>query len=361
MRIIFCNVTYLRYYDGREAGELKPKKGGRWVRENEDAHEKWNFLNMDGRCYGFVQGNSEQMHIEKLDKVYSQQDEAEDITVVWCASDDENRTVVVGWYEHATVYRYLQYTHITPVTGIDRCYWFSTKAENAYLLPEEERVFEIGRASKTGPGTGFGQQNYWYAESEYAKDNVIPAVLGYIEDNRQKRINTLNHVFDIPENLIPLNEKELEYMEKFDEEGNYIEFLPYAYRLYAQESSADNAYAVATTLRNLFQYEKAIPWYEKTLELDPADWETACFLAYLYSQCERYEDAIAMAKQLLTFDKAEESDFRDEVYCMLADANYFNGDITEAIAWQDNILKESKNKELIIHTKRVQNQWKSEQ
>ena len=150
-------------------------------------------------------------------------------------------------------------------------------------------------------------------------------------------------------------------MEKFDEEGNYIEFLPYAYRLYAQESSADNAYAVATTLRNLFLDEKAIPWYEKTLELDPTDWETACFLAYLYSQWERFEDAIALAKQLLTFDKAEESDFRDEVYCMLADANYFNGDIEEAVAWQDSILRESKNKELIIHTKRVQKQWKSEQ
>ena len=33
MRIIFCNVTYLRYYDGRVVGELKPKKGGRWVHE----------------------------------------------------------------------------------------------------------------------------------------------------------------------------------------------------------------------------------------------------------------------------------------------------------------------------------------
>mgnify|MGYP006967321710 FL=1 len=72
--IIFCNITYLRYYDGRVVGELKPKKGGRWVRENEDAHEKWNFLNMDGMCYGYVQGNSDQMHIEKLDKVYRQQD-----------------------------------------------------------------------------------------------------------------------------------------------------------------------------------------------------------------------------------------------------------------------------------------------
>ena len=31
----------MRFYDGRVAGELKPTTGGRWVAENEDAHEKW--------------------------------------------------------------------------------------------------------------------------------------------------------------------------------------------------------------------------------------------------------------------------------------------------------------------------------
>jgi hypothetical protein len=196
MRVIFCNVTYLRYYDGRVVGELKPQKGGRWVQENEDAHEKWNFLNMDGKCYGYVQGNSEKMHIEKLDKVYSQQEEADDIVVVWCASNDENKTVVVGWYEHATVYRYLQDLPTTPVTGIERCYWFCTDADNAFLLPEKDRVLEIGRASKTGSGTGFGQQNYWYAESQFAKENIIPTVLDFINKNCGIKFDTeLSRIF----------------------------------------------------------------------------------------------------------------------------------------------------------------------
>ncbi len=358
MRIIFCNVTYLRYYDGRVAGELKPKKGGRWVHENEDAHEKWNFLNMDGKCYGYVQGNSEQMHIEKLDKVYSQQNEADDITVIWCASNEENRTVVIGWYEHATVYRYLQDMSITPVTGIERCYWFSTKAENAYLLPEKDRVLEIGRASKTGAGTGFGQQNYWYAESQYAKENIIPVVLEFIERNRDERINTLNVVFEQPEDLSPLSEEELDYIEDLRDEGNDREYLPYTYRMYANEPTADNAYAIADTLRNLFQYERAIPWYEKTLEMDPDDWETAGLLAYVYSQCGKYEKTIQMAEKLLTFGKASEPDVRDELYCMLADAHFFNGDVEEAVSWQDKILKESKNKDLLEHTKEIQKKWK---
>lgn len=356
MRIIFCNVTYLRYYDGRIVGELKPKTGGRWVRENEDAHEKWNFLNMDGVCYGYVQANCEQMHIEKLDKVYKQQDAADDITVVWCASDEEKGTVVVGWYEHATVHRYMQDAIVTPISGIERCYWFSTKAENAYLLPEEDRTFEIGRAAKTGPGTGFGQSNYWYAESKYAKENVIPAIMEFIEKNRAKRINALNDKFKQPEELKVLTEDELHYAENLSE-GEDEEFLPYAYRMYANDPSADNAYQIASTLRNLFQYKMAIQWYEKTIELDSEDWETTGILAYMYSQCEEYEKFIATAERLLEVPKAKEPDFRDEIYCMLADGHYFSGDIATAVIWQERILKESKNKELIEHTKKLKRKW----
>ena len=356
MRIIFCNVTYLRYYDGRVVGELKPKTGGRWVRENEDAHEKWNFLNMDGMCYGYVQTNCEEMHIEKLDKVYKQQDTAEDITVVWCASDEKKGTVVIGWYEHATVHRFLQYAVVTPISGIDRGYWFSTKAENAYLLPEEYRTFEIGRASKTGAGTGFGQANYWYAESKYAKENVIPAVLEFIENNRDKRMNVLTSEFAEPKNLEPLTEAEWKKVEDIGEEEDK-DFLPYAYRIYANEPTADNAYQVAATLRNLFQYKMAIPWYEKTLEFEPDDWETKGTLAYMYSQCEEYGKMIMTAESLLELPKASEADFRDEIYCMLADGYYFSGDIAMAVIWQERILKESKNKELLAHTKKLKSTW----
>ena len=358
MRIIFCNITYLKYYDGRIIGEVKPQTGGRWVQENEDAHEKWNFLNMDGKCYGYVKGNSEQMHIEKLDKVYAQQGKAEDIIVVWCALDENNKTVVVGWYEHATVYRYLQDMPVTPVTGIERSFWFSTKAENAYLLPEADRILEIGRASKTGAGTGFGQQNYWYADSPYAKEHVIPAVLDFIERNRENRINVLDAAFEEPEDMRPLTEDEIDYASGLGEEENR-EFLMYAYQMFASEPSGDNAYCIASTLRNLFQYKKSITWYEKTLEFDPNDWESMMFLSYLYCQRKEYDKSIQMAETLLGLDKAKEPDFRDEVYCMLADAHYFNGNLDEAVSWQYRILKESKNKELIDHTKKVQKDWKS--
>ena len=357
MRILFCNVTYLKYYDGRVEGEYEPQTGGSWVRKNKDAHEKWNFLNVDGYCYGYVQGNSEQMHIEKLDKVYRHQEEAaDDITVIWCASHPNRGTVVVGWYEHAVVYRELQDMITTPITGLERCYWFRTKAEDAYLMPEENRVIEIGRASKTGAGTGFGQQNYWFAESKYAKENIIPVVMEFIENNRDNRINVLTEAFMQPEILKPLT-KEEECFIKEMEDDRFMEFLPYAYRKYAFDRSADNAYNIAACLHNLFQYRMAIPWYEKTIELAPDDREAKETLVYMYQQCEEYDRSKALALELLEEAADESTAYKDELYSVIADDCCFGGDPDEGIKWLDKILKESNDKELIEYTKNTKKLW----
>ena len=356
MRILFCNITYLKYYDGRVLGEYKPQTGGRWVRENEDAHEKWNFLNVDGYCYGYVQGNSDQMHIEKLDKVFRHQEEADDITVVWCASHPTRGTVVVGWYEHATVYRRLEDMITTPITGLERCYWFKTKAEDAYLLPEDDRTLEIGRASKTGAGTGFGQQNYWFAESRYAKENIIPNVMEFIKNNRNKRTNVLTEKFMQPESLKQLTKEEERLIKKMDDDS-FMEFLPYAYRKYAFDQTADNAYNIAACLHNLFQYKMSIPWYEKTVELAPDDKQTKETLVYMYQQCEEYDKSKALALKLLEDSAGESDEYRDELYSVIADDCCLGGDPDEGIIWLNKVLKESNDKELIEYTKKTKKLW----
>lgn len=358
MRIIFCNTTYLRYYDGRIAGELKPISGGRWVQENEDAHEKWNFLNMDGYCYGFVQGISDNIHIERIDKSLNKQEHGDNVIVVWCAKlPDEDKTVIVGWYENATIFRYDQYLRVTPLTGLERCYQFVVKAEDAYLLPEEERTMEIGRASKTGTGTGFGQMNYWFADSEYAKEHVIPNVLEFIENHKKNRINVLPEAFEPPTNMKPVTRAELDEIEDIDALSP-LEYLPIGYRLYHEYGDdAEGAYTIAKALCDLHQYTKAVDWFEKVVELDPDDWESKAMLAYLYSQCEMYEAFIAMAKSLLDGPEATDSAYRDEVYCMLADGYFFSQNIKEAISWQEKIIAESKNKDLIGYTKNLKKEW----
>lgn len=358
MKVIFCNTAYLKFYDGRVAGELKPASGGRWVVENEDAHEKWNFLNFDGYCYGYVQGNGEQIHIENLEKVSTQQDSASDVLVVWCANHPERGTVIVGWYEHAVMHRYPQRVRNTAVTGIDRYCWFSTAAENAYLLPEELRTFSVGRAAKDGTGRGFGQQNYWFAQSKYAQEELIPNVLKFIEENRGNRINTLNESFLPPRDLKPLSPKEeLEYA-KYNGDEYDLDVLNFSYRIYHNNPNADNAYDIAIILSNLCQFRLAIPWYEKTLEFDPEDINTKGILAYTYQQCEFFDKSDVLAKELLASD--DNPDFRDEIYCMLADNAHHSGRFLESINWLDTLIATSSNTELVEYTKGTKELWETD-
>ena len=358
MRIVFCNIAYLRYYDGRIAGELVPTTGGRWVKENEDAYEKWNFLNYDGKCYGYVQLTGKQLHIERLEGVSSTEASAEEVTVVWCAEHPKKGTVVVGWYEHATAYRYLQRSICTPVTGIDREYWFCTDSENAYLLPEDDRVFTIARASIAGTGKGIGRENLWYAESEYARTELIPELLQFMEEHRGKRINMLTSEFEQPADMEMLSESELEEYYNSGDEAS-IKFLRYAYRGYHFYPGADVAFDIASSLKDMNQFKLSVPWYEKVIELDPEDLNTKGTLVYLYQQCDDFEKSSTLAKELLSETGEDERAIIEELYSVLADNCYFSGNTSEALDWLDKIMKESSNAELKEYTAGIMEQWQN--
>ena len=355
MRIIFCNITYLRYYDGRTAGELTPVTGGRWVKENSDAHEKWNFLNMDGKCYGYVQGISDTMHIEKFDGVSSASQTADDVTVIWCASRGD-KIVIIGWYEHATAYRSLMPCFVTPISGLERCYWFETEAENAYLLPENMRTYKIDRAAIAGQGKGFGRYNYWFADSEYAKKEIIPPVIDYINNNRDFRINTQTVEFLDPGDTSALTAEEAEYIKTLGEDQGK-EYLPYGYREYAQKKDSDSAYYIAEALESCYQYKLALPWFEKVVELDPDDIITKGRLGYIYQQCGLFENSSQIGEEMLKTSNLDET-IRDEVYCMLADSCFWQHKIPEAIIWLDKLLSESNDKNLTEFAKKTREGWK---
>ena len=59
MRILFCNIAWMKEYRGNEDGKDTPLNGGSYVDETGDAHEKYNFtpVNLEGReglyCLGF--------------------------------------------------------------------------------------------------------------------------------------------------------------------------------------------------------------------------------------------------------------------------------------------------------------------
>lgn len=357
MKILFCNITYMNHYIGNIEKD-KPKGGGSWVKKHQDAHEKWNFLNVDGRCYGFVQNKGDEFRIERIDGVSKQAPMIENVTVVWCALKN-GETVIVGWYENATVYRYYQQSVGTPM-GLDRVYFTVADAANCYLLPEEQRTFVVGRASAQGKGSGFGESNFWYADSEVAKTDVIPAVLDYLHSHRTHRINRTNEAF-LPRLAAtkPLSAAEEKLADGYFNIGEYHAFLSFGYRAFHNAPTADNAYNLAYALKELHQYSSAIEWYRKVIELEGESWEVNSSLPYLLMECGRHEEAAAEAEHLLTFPEAEEINTRCELYGILADNNHNLGENPKAISYLNRILAESTDPDLIAYTKQTKESWKN--
>lgn len=359
MKILFCNITYMNKYIGITEDDM-PNKGGAWVEKNKDAHEQWNFLNYNGYCYGFVMNKGEQFAIEKIDQKAANSEIVEGVTVVWCALNDNNETVIVGWYENATVYRNFQNSITTPFFGIDRAYFTKASASNCYLLPDELRVYKIGRASRDGSGKGFGQQNFWYAESKYAREELIPDVVKYLETHKHERINRIPEDFECPDNVLDKLscEEDLEATKLLDN-ADYYGYLPYGYRSFYFSNSADEAYNIAWALTSLHQYESAIKWYKKVIEIEGDTWDTNSRFPYLYQQCEMYVKSTESAVELLEYKEASDLDIRHELYSIIADNYYHLNEMEEGIKWLDKVISESKDEKLLKHTRTVKDYWKS--
>ena len=61
MKVLFCNIAWMREYTGNEDGKDKPLHGGEYVDRTDDAHEKYNFSPMyfngedEAYCLGFYE------------------------------------------------------------------------------------------------------------------------------------------------------------------------------------------------------------------------------------------------------------------------------------------------------------------
>ncbi len=186
MKVLFCNIAWMKWYKGYRNNDI-PVNGGSYVKETQQGGENDNFWPLvndcpaiewdDGTevnlpqgdiCLGFVEtghmnGESRQLCIDKIQDCsgYKSAPFLKDVLVVFCATRiGDKHPVVVGWYNHAIVLRnYVEY-------GMEdgSVLWKNIicKAEDAVLLPVNERKWRVPRAAKEK--YGFGRSNIWYAD-----------------------------------------------------------------------------------------------------------------------------------------------------------------------------------------------------
>ncbi|MDY3738963.1 MAG: hypothetical protein SO022_00695 [Selenomonadaceae bacterium] len=223
MKVLFCNIAWMRWYKGVIPNVDVPVNGGSFVNENQDGSECDNFWkvpivadcvvddtnvvvpkgNMDygpksvipkgDICFGFVEtghtnNNSRQLRLENIHdcSAYKKEATVEDVLVVFCATREGDRyPKVVGWYNHATVYR----RHFECLLDNGDVLWKNMfcKAEDAVLLPVSSRRWQVPRAAIDK--YGFGRSNVWYADyNQHEKvkpwvDSIIDKITNYDGEN----------------------------------------------------------------------------------------------------------------------------------------------------------------------------------
>ncbi|MGN0687491.1 MAG: hypothetical protein ACI4KA_05240 [Oscillospiraceae bacterium] len=113
------------------------------------------------------------------------QDRAEDVLVVWCATMAPDTTRVVGWYKHATVFR--TYQECTFPDGYIHEYNVMAQAKDCTLLPFNQRGYlkwDIKTAKNSS--FGFGQSLVWFGTEEAAQEyvkNLVDTIEQYSGQN----------------------------------------------------------------------------------------------------------------------------------------------------------------------------------
>jgi hypothetical protein len=183
--LLVFRVGYMAKYDG--FGKISD--GGAYVEEHGEGGEMWNFQPEDGYCYGYVmtKGSSgvDLSQIEP-DTDWSVNDELSGVITVFMARRGSAGQVVIGWYEGATVFHKTYLKRPGPSksgTWKKLDYLCQVPAENAVLLPEAERTFEVPYAPVAGKGFP-GQSNLWYATDNRANTKrFVTRLRKYIASN----------------------------------------------------------------------------------------------------------------------------------------------------------------------------------
>lgn len=197
-QILFCNIGWMERYKGITDTD-KIIGGGRYVKDNSEGGEIYNFLNRNGYCYGYVQPvNSSRnitggtINIEKLGAPKGANSISNVDVIMTATSPTEGGTYVIRWYKNATIYRDKQYFDISQGSfGLDTQgnqygYRFYAPYTEATLLPRDQRTLKIPRATGKSPVKGgMGQSNVWYAQ-DLKDEDFFKKVRDLIGSDRSK-------------------------------------------------------------------------------------------------------------------------------------------------------------------------------
>ncbi len=196
-KVLYCNVTNMENYRGIEENAIL--SGGKYVKEHGVGFELFNFKEIGGFYYGFVQppiGNTKiskssteinkhkfaRIGIENLGASKKEQF-VDGINVIWSTTIPGKGRTIIGWYKNARVYREQQildgnerrFAFANGETDI-ASYYIVCKIEDGILLTKDGRVFVLEKNI-------LGQANIGYGKEEFNQK-----VLNYVNNYQGPRL-----------------------------------------------------------------------------------------------------------------------------------------------------------------------------
>lgn len=224
-------ISVLQYWlDGvipRNSKADQISGGGSFVKEEGIGHEVCNFHSHKGTVYGYVQPARGQRSASagsiKLENIVNgnaskDDDSVEGVLVIWTAKRPEGGTVVVGWYKNATVFReYQRFKSVSALHSKNGLYGYRihVRAEDAKLLPVDERTYQIQRKTQGS----IGQSNVWYGDSKIGRE-IAADINTLSKGNRLTHKSKSAHTTD-PEHNAKVEKAAVNLVWKYYEELGY--------------------------------------------------------------------------------------------------------------------------------------------
>lgn len=173
----------MKFYQGPKPGDERPIGGGSYNKD-EIGHEAYNFLNTDGFLYGYFQPHMTPPYEINLGRIKKgcTTEQIDDALVIWFATNPIGKgQVIVGWYNHATVFRSIQSPNTLPHRE-NYNYNIIAQANDCTLLPISKRTFPAGHGIEGVKEGNPGQSNVFYTldKKGLEKDTSDP-INGWIE------------------------------------------------------------------------------------------------------------------------------------------------------------------------------------
>ena len=196
-KMIYFNVGWMKRYAGADNDDPTIGAHG-YLGKHKHGAEAFNFRpDQNGLLHGYrPPGSREQTKIERLGANRNDQT-IDDVAVIWLAREPgTGRTLIVGWYLNATVFRHAQDGGLD-LNEARHSYSVETGSGNARLLPEIARSYSVA-SSRASPGAGFGQKPTWYGA-----ESVNKRVWAYIREIEGARSTASRPSAKPPRNLDP--------------------------------------------------------------------------------------------------------------------------------------------------------------